>query len=134
MYSFILEILLMFSLGVMIYLLARTIPRIDDAQDLLVEKWIKKDKLLTFFHLQKFDLLLNSFLEKGLRRLRLWLMKIENMVSNYLKRVQEFNGTNQKSNEEKPTLFSSANIEKQNDLENNISEQISEVTKENDSN
>ncbi len=87
MFSFILEIIIFVSLSVIVYLLARTLPRIDDSA-------ITKDPLEFRTHwlmayLEKFDEWLKIFFEKFLRRVKVWILKLDNVVSERLSRFKK---------------------------------------------
>jgi hypothetical protein len=104
MYNFILQTVLMLSLGTIIYLMARAIPRVGDE---VSEPTTKIDRWLNSLRLEKFDVLLGNFLEKALRKAKLILMKLDNVTSNYLDKIKQtkLNGNGQKDKEGKPTLF-----------------------------
>lgn len=104
MYNFILEIALMVSLGVMIYLIARAIPRVGDE---FVESGGKSrlEEILNAVPLSKIDAATSNFIEKILRRIRLVLMRLDNTISGQLDRVKKFNRAGEKLGEDKPTLF-----------------------------
>lgn len=80
MYNFILQIFIMVSLGAMIFLVARALPRISET--LNVSK--AKSSWLGSFPFEKIDAAINSFIEKTLRKIKLILMKTDNMVSRQL--------------------------------------------------
>lgn len=113
MYNFILQIILILSLGTMIYLIARTAPRISD--DIIKQsknKTNKFDRLIFFLRLEKLDLIFHDFLEKTLRKLKLFLMKLDNIAGNYLNKVKNYkSNSNGKNKKEKPTLFDSNTID-----------------------
>ena len=81
MLKFILNNLIMFSLGAILYLVAKTLPKIkDDALNVLSAPkphW-------TTIYLEKFDEWFKVYLEKFLRRIRVWLLKLDNYVSQKL--------------------------------------------------
>ncbi len=110
MYNFILQILLMSSLGAVIYLIARAIPRVGD--DFLGEKNMPKhSRFDNFVHnylkIEKLDTVLNSYLEKFLRKAKVFIMRVDNIVSGYLDKLKKLNNNIQR-NGEKPTIFSEA--------------------------
>jgi hypothetical protein len=82
MTSFILQSLMMLSLGVVLYLLARALPRIDDSELNPPVRNIHHQRLTAY--LEKIDGWINYFLERFLRKLRLFLMKLDNTVSQKL--------------------------------------------------
>lgn len=97
MYDTIAQIIVMASLGVMIYIIARAAPRIGDDLSVLEEKRTRA----SLVSLERIDGIVNSALEKTLRRTKLILMQLDNVVSNYLHRVKRIT----KYHEEKPNLF-----------------------------
>ncbi|NCO15511.1 hypothetical protein AUJ30_00515 [Candidatus Wolfebacteria bacterium CG1_02_39_135] len=117
MYNFILQIAIMLSLGTMIYLMARAVPRVADE---ISKPETKFDGWLNRLRLEKFDVLLGNFLEKLLRKIKLFLMKLDNVTNNYLDKVKQtkLNGNGQKNKEEKPNLFNSNHKEEEGDTQN----------------
>ncbi len=84
-FSFILQLLIMGSLGVMIYLIAQTIPRIDDTppKDLeFREHWALKK-------LEHADKKIKTSTEKFLRRLGIILLRWENKINKKVTRLKE---------------------------------------------
>ncbi len=101
----------MFSLGAMIYLIARAVPRVSDIrEDFERTPYAKIDKLISFLPLERLDVTLSTQLEKALRKIKLILMKWDNLVTHHLKKVKKTNG-----NGEKPALFD--NIEEQSETD-----------------
>ncbi|MCL5017586.1 MAG: hypothetical protein M1155_02950 [Patescibacteria group bacterium] len=84
MYNFILQILIMASLAVVIYLVARTIPRIDDNIVLSSPRNSFFDKIISKMPLEKLDLMLNNLLEKMLRKFKILIMKFDNVLTKWL--------------------------------------------------
>ena len=106
MYNFIFQIAIMLSLGAMIYLIARKAPQIGD--DIVGQPKNKLDRLFVRLRLEKIDALLHNFLEKLLRKIKLFLMKLDNITNSYLERVKQYKPKNNgKSGQEKPNLFDS---------------------------
>lgn len=101
----------MISLGTVIYLVARAVPRIeDDVPASTINGGLSKiDRWLNALRPERFDAILNVFLEKFLRKVRLILMRIDNTVNGYLSKIKKINGDAQKSGTGKPNLFSSDN-------------------------
>ncbi len=93
MYDFILQIFLISSLAVVVYLMARALPRVaQNGKDPInfydyFERWI--DRL----PIQKFDDRLNLFLSKFLRKTRLLVMKIDTRIVHSLGKLKK-NGEN----------------------------------------
>lgn len=117
MYNFILQIAIMLSLGMIIYLMARAVPRVGDE---ISKPIVKFDHWFGPLRLEKLDVLLGNFLEKLLRKIKLFLMKLDNVTNNYLDKVKQtkLNGNGQKNKEEKPNLFNSNHKEEEGDTQN----------------
>jgi ABC-type amino acid transport substrate-binding protein len=110
MYNFILQIAIMLSLGTVIYLMARAVPRMGDE---ISKPPVKFDRWIDSIKLEKIDIFLNNFIEKFLRKIKLFLMKLDNVTNDYLDKIKKTkpNGNSQKSSEEKPSLFNSTHKE-----------------------
>lgn len=91
MYNFILQIFVMISLGTIVFLVARTLPRISEMETANVSE--KKANRWSSFPFEKIDIAVNAFLEKLLRKIKLILMKTDNMVSRHLNKFKK-NGDN----------------------------------------
>ncbi len=104
---FILQIVLVLSLGTMIYLIARAVPRVsDEVTGGAIKRRTKFDHLFSFLWIEKIDPLLNNFLEKFLRKMKLVLMKLDNITNNYLNKVKKYKSdSNGKNGEEKQNVF-----------------------------
>lgn len=84
MAQFIFTNLFMLALGAVLYLFVRALPRVEQEEALkqgFIERWITSDLP------EKFDLTVGNFLIKFLRRLRVWVLKIDNLVGSRLKRM-----------------------------------------------
>jgi hypothetical protein len=98
----------MLSLGTMIYIIARTVPRIgDEVSEEIIRPKTKFDRLFASSRFEKLDVIFNNFVEKLLRKVKLLLMKLDNFTTSYLDKVKKYKlGDNsQKNGEEKPSLF-----------------------------
>lgn len=82
MTKFIVQLIMMLSLGAILYILARTLPRISD--DDFKNKKTEHPHWLTSY-LEKADEWLKAFSEKFLRRARVWILKLDNFVAQKLK-------------------------------------------------
>ena len=85
MLKFILEILIMLSLGAILYIIARVMPRIDDrelATVTLKTHWIA-------VYIEKIDRRLKSILEKTLRRSGIVILKLDNWVNKKLGKLKK---------------------------------------------
>lgn len=82
---FIVSNILMLSVGLVLYVVARTLPRIDvsDGEDKrnIFDRWVHSEVP------EKVDVVLNAFLAKILRRAKVFLLKSDNFVSDKLQRV-----------------------------------------------
>lgn len=104
MYSFILQFLIMVSLATIIYLIARTIPRIDEN---VVLGQSKKSFLGNFFSklpLEKIDLMFNNLLEKILRKFKIIVMKTDNALT---RKLSDFKPAVSSEKDLRPNIFSS---------------------------
>ncbi|MCX6703055.1 MAG: hypothetical protein NTW60_04350 [Candidatus Wolfebacteria bacterium] len=110
MYGFILQILMMSSLALMIYLVARAVPRVGD--DIAGSPANRFDKLIAVIPLEKIDAAFGIFLEKFLRRTRLFLLKVDNIIGGYLNNLKRMSGNGHKNIESKPSIFTSGSEEK----------------------
>ncbi len=98
----------MLSLGTIIYLIARTVPKIgDEVTENITSQKSKFDRLFSYLRVEKFDVIFNNFVEKILRKLKLILMRLDNFTNSYLDKVKKYkmNGNGQKNGEGKPSLF-----------------------------
>ncbi|MDO8602101.1 MAG: hypothetical protein Q7R62_03180 [bacterium] len=89
MYNFIVEMSMLVSLGLIVYLFARAVPRIahDHPED--VQPLSGFDRFVNKLPLEKLDKFLHSFFEKTLRKIRIVLMKIDNYLNSHLKNLKE---------------------------------------------
>lgn len=98
MYDFILQTIVFLSLGAVIYLLARALPRITNESEAAVPiKPTYLDRLLNRIPLQKIDEAINGFIAKILRKTKVVVMKIDNFIHDNLNKLSKNNVTN-KSN------------------------------------
>ncbi len=99
----------MISLGTMIYLVARKVPQISDAveEEQPHSKNIFKriDSFISSLPLEKIDFAVSNFLEKILRKLKLFLMKIDNQLTHHLEKFKTIKDANHKENSKKFALF-----------------------------
>lgn len=95
MYNFILQILVFSSLGLIIYLLARAVPRVSDAPA-PTKTANFFDKLMGKLPLVKIDEGINSFLAKFLRKSKVVIMKVDNFINHRLGKLTRKNGSGEK--------------------------------------
>lgn len=94
MLEFILHLILMLALGTMFFLIARALPRVPEGEELrsrsgrlgVLERWVTSDMP------ERVDLFLSSFLAKWLRKTRIFVLKLDNILGNHLKKVSHKNG------------------------------------------
>ena len=91
-FPFVLSNILLVSVGVVLYVMARTLPRIEEngSEDKkgMLERWIASEIP------EKFDAALNSFLFKFLRKTKVAVLKVDNSISNRLQKMKPENGVN----------------------------------------
>ena len=86
MLNYLLEALIMVSLGLILYLFARALPRLDDTD---LDARPKQGMPHWFIeYLERVDEWLLSFAEKMIRRVRLSILKIDNTLSKKLQRFK----------------------------------------------
>ncbi len=84
MLQFILTNILMLSLGAILYLAARSLPRVGEeppANPGLLERWAASEVP------EKIDAAFNNFLMKSLRKIKLVLLRIDNYLTKHIKKV-----------------------------------------------
>ena len=84
MSDLILQLILFSSFAVIVYLMAIAVPRVKDD-----ELNIDGKKAASILPLDRMDAFLNTWKEKVLRRLRIYLMKAESSVSGQLQKSRE---------------------------------------------
>ena len=88
MIQFILTDILMLSLGAMLFMVARALPRVTDegkveTKPTLIERWFMSDLP------HKVDTAMNSTTGKLFRRLKVALMKVDNYLTERLKNMSQ---------------------------------------------
>ncbi len=76
-----LELALMLGLGTVVYLIATTAPRVQDDHhfgDHAIRNWVKK------IPLERIDSFISGLTDKTLRRIKVWILKADNLVSKRL--------------------------------------------------
>lgn len=92
MYDFILQISIILSISVIIYILARGVPRVTEVTTAF-PRTSAIDRLISRLPLAKIDLALNAFSEKFLRKLKVFIMKIDNTINNWIGKIKKQNET-----------------------------------------
>jgi CHASE3 domain sensor protein len=126
MYHFILQILIMISLGLMVYMAARKIPQITDTvpEETAGQPtgfWHRVELILGKMPLDRFDLLVSQFLEKNIRKVKLLLARLDNYLTQHLEQFKKIKHRAHRKQEKKFALF-----EEQNEVKEG--ESISEKT------
>lgn len=91
MYDFILQVIVMLSLGTAVYLIARAIPRVSEAPAPAVKKNYF-DELVKRIPFEKIDAFLNAAAAKILRRVKVFIMKVDNLITGYLNKIKPASG------------------------------------------
>lgn len=92
MYDLILQLAVFLSLGAMIYLISRALPRINDVEVEIKTPLARFDSFLAKLPLEKLDAVFGSFLEKALRRIRVGVLRLDNWLNSKLNQVKAANG------------------------------------------
>jgi hypothetical protein len=86
----------MLSLGTVLYLVIRSLPRIEDdgvkEKRSIFEKWLLSEAP------ERADLFLSNLLAKWLRKLKIFLLKMDNLLSRHLKKIKPRNGEEENLN------------------------------------
>lgn len=110
MFNFILQIVIMSSFGLIVYLAARAVPRVGDTEDFFGKfPYGRVDRLLAKIPLDKIDITFSVFLEKFLRKMKLFLLKWDNLLGAHIEKIKNKNGNNSEKQEEKQNIFGSEN-------------------------
>lgn len=88
MYNAILQIIFFTSLGVMIYILARGAMRVEENAPTAVPANYF-DTLIKKLPLKKIDEFINAVLEKILRKMKIVVMKTDNLLNRYISKVKK---------------------------------------------
>lgn len=91
MYDLVLQTSFFLGLGVVVYLLARAVPRVSDTGEPIHAPGAF-DRALRKLPLEKIDKWLNALFEKILRKVRVMLLKLDNIVNASLGRLKKTNG------------------------------------------
>ncbi len=84
-YDLFIQITLMSSLGTIVYLVAITMPRVSDTEEVSVSSnnYLRR-RLGAIIPLEAVDIKLNAFKDKTLRRLKVFVMRADNFISKRL--------------------------------------------------
>ncbi len=82
-YNLVLQIIVFSSLGLVIYMIARAIPRVpEETSSPRRSNWV--DRLMAKIPMSRIDDNINSFFAKFLRKLRVVVMKMDNFINDRL--------------------------------------------------
>jgi len=109
-YDFLLQTIFFLSLGIIIYILARAVPRITETGKVIHAPG-RFDKLLSRLPLKQIDEKVNVFFEKSLRKFKVSILKMDNFVDKSLTKVKNSN-TNAELREKDKDLFKNINNKK----------------------
>lgn len=85
MFYFVLEFIFLSCLAVIVFLFLRKLPLVDGFKD---ESRERKDSIFHSEFVHKIDRLVISFIEKALRKIKLFLMRFDNFVSSHLDSIK----------------------------------------------
>ena len=105
MYNFILQTIVMASLAVIIYLFARAMPRAVESSD-PKQGGDYIEELLNKLPLEKADALVSMAMEKILRKFKVLILKMDNILTRHLRNLKPTIGAGK--NEAAEQLFSGA--------------------------
>jgi len=112
MYDFILQLLIMSSLATIIYLAARAIPRIDESALLSSSKNSAFRNWISNIPLEKIDLMFDNLLEKLLRKIKIVVMKTDNVLT---RRLSSFKPDVSGDKNTRPNIFENSGSGNMND-------------------
>ncbi|MBU6500979.1 MAG: hypothetical protein KGJ89_02535 [Patescibacteria group bacterium] len=98
MAQFIFTNIFMISLGTILYVAVRTLPRIEmsgEDKKGIMERWLASELP------EKVDVAMNGFLVKFLRKLKILLLKVDNSLSGHLRKIRP---ENTGANAQKPAI------------------------------
>lgn len=84
MVHFILQTVIFLALGAMVYLLAVALPRVGEDEDNAPGR---TSRLMTY--IERADEAFQGFWEKTLRRVRVWLLRFDNLITKRLGRFKK---------------------------------------------
>ncbi len=88
MYDFLLQIITFSALAAIVAILARALPRVSEIET-GTQKANYLDRFLKRLPLSKIDANINAFWDKLLRRLKVIILKVDNLVNKLLHRVKK---------------------------------------------
>lgn len=106
MYQFIFQTLFMVSLGAIVYIIARAIPRVGEEEQ-SAERAVGESRVAVPVALERIDRILGETLEKTLRRVKVLILKTEGVISRSLEKKRKFEGESAEKGKQSLTLFES---------------------------
>jgi hypothetical protein len=103
MYNFILQTIVMASLAVIIYLFARAMPRVSESSD-QKQGGDYIEELLNKLPLEKADAFVSMAMEKMLRKFKVLILKVDNLLTHHLRNLKPTIGAGK--NEAADQMFS----------------------------
>lgn len=93
LYSSILQIIILTGVGIIVLVLARALPRIEDEKEggIIHKKNNILTNLFSRISLDKIDNSINHIFHKTLRKTKIIIMKIDNLITNKLKNIHSDN-------------------------------------------
>lgn len=92
MLQFFVTTIFMISLGTILYVLVRSLPRIDEepsgvSERSALERWVASEIP------ERIDGVVNAFMGKFLRKLKIFLLKVDNSLTDRLQKIKSPNGS-----------------------------------------
>lgn len=111
--NFLLQIVIMLSLAIMVYMVARKVPQLDDTVSVeITPKQTglagKIDKVFDKVPLERLDFWFTQVLEKFLRKSRVFLLKLDNKLVHHLEKFKRIKRSQEQMKAKKFELFESA--------------------------
>ncbi len=103
MFQFILQTIVFLSLGLVLYFFARALPRIKE-EEIPNKPLHPFEKAMSRLPLAKIDASINSAVERILRKFRVVLMKVDNLMNLYINKVRKTGGVEPKSGDKSSEL------------------------------
>ncbi len=86
MLQFIFTMLVMFSAGTVLFLVTKTLPQLEEGTP--TEKLGVFERFVVSEIPERLDRALEMFLLKFLRKLKVWILKVDNSITHHLKRLK----------------------------------------------
>lgn len=118
-------------MGIIVYLFGRAIPRVSDIEENIPKDSFQSrlDNLIARIPFDEIDIVFSTFIEKTLRKIKLLLMKWDNVVTSHINKMRKTSngGFGGEKKEEKQNLFAPVNkIENESDVISEKSDKVIE--------